>query len=390
MELRRLERPSFVEFHLTSIAAEGLPPALAARLAWEPIAATLAAEGIVPFQERLHAPAGARREALEARGLALAARGLDAGSPCTFAADLPGPGRPAPVAVQLWGVAPRAGRDVSVTTVELAGGPRGRLLVAPGFRLLWLSSITGATGDGALAAAAAPQAERMFENAERALAGAGFEYRDVVRTWISVARILDWYGDLNRVRTAFHAARGIGTGARGASPLPASTGIQGRTGGEECVMDVLAFRAGDGGAAAARPVLGTTRQCEPSRYGSGFSRAVVLDVEGAATVLVSGTAAIGPDGASRHRGEPEAQLVETLLDIAALLEPLGGSLRDVCAGTLFYVDERAGRAASDVLRLLSLPQLPLVPVRADICRPELLVEIEAVAAIPRDRVKDDE
>lgn len=382
MELRQLERPSFVEWHVTSIASAELPAPVAARLAYEPVAAALATEGIVPFQERLHAPAAARREVLAARAAAISGRGLDPHTPCSFAAARPDAGPPAPVAVQLWGVVPRAGR-VSVATVELEGRPRGRRLAGPGYELLWLSSITGAGADGRLAPGPADQAARMFENAERALAGLGFTYRDVVRTWISVARILDWYGELNRVRTAFHQARGIG-GATGAAP-PASTGIQGRTGDEECVMDLLALRAEEGSGAAARPVSGTSRQCAPSSYGSGFCRAMALDLEGALTVLVSGTASIGPDGASRHRGDAGAQVIETLLDVAAVLEPFGGTLRDVSAGTLFVVDEGARRAAADALRLLAVPPLPLVPVRADVCRPELLVEIEALASIPTDR-----
>ena len=63
----------------------------------------------------------------------------------------------------------------------------------------------------------------MFGLAEDLLTQAGMGFRDVVRTWIHLREIDRDYGDLNRARRAFFAARGI-------DPVPASTGIGGGPG----------------------------------------------------------------------------------------------------------------------------------------------------------------
>lgn len=147
-------------------------------------------------------------------------------------------------------------------------------------------------------------------------------------------------------------------------------------------MDLLAVHAVEGAKVHLRPVLCSGRQRNAFAYGSGFSRAVSLTIEDRQTIFVSGTASIDGEGRTVHRGEYEGQAIETLLNVAALLEEQGGRLRDIALGTLFYKDEKMLAAYQDVSRLLGLEDLPLIPVRADVCRPELLVEIEAVALVP--------
>ena len=79
----------------------------------------------------------------------------------------------------------------------------------------------------------------MFGLAEDLLQQAGMEFRDVVRTWIHLRHIDRDYGDLNRARRAFFAARGI-------DPVPASTGIGGGPVSEahDLCLGVYAVKAG--------------------------------------------------------------------------------------------------------------------------------------------------
>ena len=184
----------------------------------------------------------------------------------------------------------------------------------------------------------------------------------------------------NSVRSAFHAGRGI-SGARGA-PLPASTGIQGSSTGEECIMDVLALRGEEGAKVGFEPLVVSSRQHRAASYGSAFSRGMRLDVEGRSTIFVSGTASIGVDGETLHVGNREAQIIETLLCVAALLEPEGAGLDDICLGTVFCKDDETYRCYGDIARLLGILPSVLVPVLADVCRPDLLVEIEAMVIVP--------
>jgi enamine deaminase RidA (YjgF/YER057c/UK114 family) len=225
------------------------------------------------------------------------------------------------------------------------------------------------------------QAERMFSNASAALKTHGFSYPRVLRTWIYLRRILEWYGDFNKVRSALYRRPdflGEGDGAA----FPASTGIQGRMGDEECFMNVLAVEPADRSDVEVIPILKTARQGQASSYRSSFSRAMVLRTGGVRTIYVSGTASIDGSGESVYRGDREGQALQTLLSVAALLEEQGGSLENICTAALYCADRETCAAYFRMTRLLGLPAFPVIAVRADICRPELLIEMEAVAVLP--------
>jgi enamine deaminase RidA (YjgF/YER057c/UK114 family) len=208
----------------------------------------------------------------------------------------------------------------------------------------------------------------VIAEAEQLLQQHGTSYRQVARTWFYLDDILRWYGEFNRLRnTAYTTVGLIGpTGAR----LPASTGINGRNAaGQPLSLDLLAV-TGQG----TFTVLHNPRQPEALDYGSAFARAVHLG----SLLEISGTAAIDPAGHSVHDGDAPAQVAYTLEAMAALIQPTGASLRDMLAGCLF-LKRREDRAAAAEL----LAELPLVGIWADVCRPELLVEIDAEIAVPR-------
>ncbi|MHB2016011.1 MAG: RidA family protein [Candidatus Xenobia bacterium] len=258
--------------------------------------------------------------------------------------------------VQVWGV-----KGASVTNV-----PGGRLISGEGFRLLHLSTITGRPRT-----CITDQASAMLNRAESHLAEHGMTFRHVVRTWIYLRRILDWYGEFNRVRTAFFKRVGL-------KVYPASTGIQGHIGDEECMMDLLAFD----GTGSATPMNRSVRQNPATSYGSSFSRGMRLSLEGRDTLFISGTASIGPDGRTRHVCDVEGQVLETLLSVAALLQSAGAGLQDIASATLFCKTPQAFEAFTSITDLLGVPAFPVVPVLADVCRPDLEVELEAVAYRP--------
>ena len=108
---------------------------------------------------------------------------------------------------------------------------------------------------------------------------------------------------------------------------------------------------------------------------------MTFDIEGKKTVHISGTASINTAGASTHLGDAESQSLETLMSIAAILEAQGGSLHSITSATLFCKNQEAWQAWQRVTRLLQVPDFPKIRVLADVCRDDLLVEMEAVAVI---------
>jgi len=373
---------SFQSRHLTIPAPAGLPLAEAAASMFHQLASTLE-RGIDPLQEKIYGPLADKEAVLAIRRDVFSKAGLDPQLPCTYTAgrrdeDL------GLVGVQLWGVVRVADSPVRVRTVTASPGVVGRLLESPDVRMLHLSSIRGTLADGSLAPGVADQTEQMLQNAETALAEHGFGFRQVARTWIYLARILDWYGEFNRVRAEFLRQRGI-AGGTNHQAFPASTGIQGTGGEEECLMDLIAVD-GDADAVTMHPIKASSRQEQPIAYGSSFSRGMALRCAGEETVFVSGTASINSAGQTLHCWQREAQIVETLLSIAALLEDQGASLGDVRLATLFCKDKQTLEVYRRVTRQLGMTALPVVPVLADVCRPELMVEIEAMALVPQPAV----
>lgn len=365
------------EYHLTA-SVETAVSATGLAGVFEDVAAVLAREGIEPVAEKIYGRADARERILEARRGALLARGLDVSTPFTFVSGTPACGGLL-AGVHVWGLA-RDGAAAAVATVPAAPGCSGRLWSAPGFRLLHLPGLRGTTPGGDLPPQVERQAELMFHNAAAAAAAHGFRYGQAVRTWIYVARLLDWYGVLNRVRSGFYQPHAFGR-EPGGPAFPASTGIQGRCHDEECLMDVLLLDAREPALARARPVERTRRQGPAVSYGSAFSRGMVLELAGTRSLHVSGTASIDLEGRSTHPGDAEGQCRETLRGVAAVIEQEGGSLADVSSATIFFKNAEAYAAYRQVQRSESQPPFPAICVTADVCRPELLVEMEAVVAL---------
>ena len=280
---------------------------------------------------------------------------------------------------QLWSVAAGGESPPTLSELTLDGLPVGCLVETAHTRMAFLSQIDGMV--------AGPDAEAqcgaMFDRASRALQAAGFSFRDVARTWIYAARLLDWYDGLNRARNAFFDKVGVRRPGAAFDP-PASTGIQGaHPAGAECFFDLVAVArvAADPGERAFEPMR-TDRQNEAYDYGSAFSRGMALPSRGPGLLLVSGTASIDTEGASKHHGDHAAQLLDTYENTEAVLRDAGAGFEDSVTGALFFKDEATWEAWLALRRDGQLPALPAVPVFADVCRNELLFEMEITAITP--------
>jgi len=124
----------------------------------------------------------------------------------------------------------------------------------------------------------------------------------------------------------------------------------------------------------------------PPQYGPAspmFSRATLAGADSGATLLLSGTSSI-VGHRTVHAGDVVAQTRETLVNIRALLEEASRRVAGVRFAPEQLVYKVYLRYARDLhacaveLRGALGPEVPIVYLRADICRSDLLVEIEAV------------
>ncbi|MBZ5727177.1 MAG: hypothetical protein LAP87_19535 [Acidobacteriia bacterium] len=118
---------------------------------------------------------------------------------------------------------------------------------------------------------------------------------------------------------------------------------------------------------------------------SSFSRALRIDLNGLAILLISGTASVDEDGASVHIGDFRAQVRRTYRNITALLEAAGATWKDIVRTTCYLRDIERDYAAFNEERTAFFEEQQLDPlpastgIQAILCRPELLVEMEAIA-----------
>lgn len=118
---------------------------------------------------------------------------------------------------------------------------------------------------------------------------------------------------------------------------------------------------------------------------SSFSRGMRIDLNGVAILLISGTASIDEQGKSLHIGDFREQMRRTLANITGLLSSEGCTWHDVVRTTCYLRDIERDYDAFNEERTAFYGDLKLDPlpastgIQAILCRPELLIEIEAIA-----------
>ena len=138
-----------------------------------------------------------------------------------------------------------------------------------------------------------------------------------------------------------------------------------------------------------RPVSNPAVLNEAFHYAkpSSFSRGLRLEFGNVVVILISGTASIDETGTSIHIGDFRAQCQRTFSNIKALLEAEGATWKDVVRTGCFLRDIERDYEAFNQERTRfydeqSLNPLPAsIGIQAILCRPELLVEIEAMAVM---------
>ncbi len=118
---------------------------------------------------------------------------------------------------------------------------------------------------------------------------------------------------------------------------------------------------------------------------SSFSRGMRIDLNGLTILLISGTASIDDEGKSVHIGDLRAQLRRTFANITGLLESEGCTWKDIVRTSCYLRDIDRDYEAFNEERTAFFKEQGLDPlpastgIQAKLCRPELLVEIEAIA-----------
>ena len=118
---------------------------------------------------------------------------------------------------------------------------------------------------------------------------------------------------------------------------------------------------------------------------SSFSRGLRIDLGSVTILLISGTASIDEHGQTVHVGDFRAQLRRTYYNITGLLVAEGATWKNIVRTTCYLRDIERDYEAFNEERTAFFNEQGLDPlpastgIQAILCRPELLVEIEAIA-----------
>jgi enamine deaminase RidA (YjgF/YER057c/UK114 family) len=298
----------------------------------------------------------------------------------------------AELAIEAWALATR-GAEIhhhgpSLITVSYDG-------------LRWTQSAATATeGHGHTAY---DQTKEVFTALRNQLTQAGVSFDEVARFWLYQGGITapedgtERYRELNRARTDFfegiHFCHRLIPSSGNKISYPASTGIG--TQGRGLVATCLALQT-ERKDVRLYP-LENPLQTSSFDYAKSFSlkspkfsRAMAVAIGDYVTTWISGTASI-VNSESVHLGDIEKQTDQTLTNIERLIDAEncarhglagGGSTLADLAKMRVYVKRPEDFEKCRATCASRLGAVPVIYAHADVCRPDLLVEIEAVAFSP--------
>jgi enamine deaminase RidA (YjgF/YER057c/UK114 family) len=257
----------------------------------------------------------------------------------------------------------------SVERVAFDGSLIGSVFTDGGAR----QCLVGGLGPDDKAGLRSDQTTRTLEKLQLILGEAGFDLNDVVRTWFFLEDILSWYDDFNRARTKIYSGVKFRTGS-----LPASTGVGAKNPARAALaLAAWAFRPVEKNSYAEE--VASPLQCPAPAYGSSFSRAMEISINGGRQLFISGSASIAPGGKTMWVGDVRNQVELTMEVVGAILQSRGFSFKDLSRATAYFRHAADAGVLAEWLAGKKLSGLPVVSAQCDVCRDDLLFELEAEA-----------
>lgn len=328
----------------------------------------------------------------------------------TMMADFYGPHHPSTTYVQQ---PPCCGSEIAVELFAAANctalgvqhfNDQVTLYHSDGVQLLFLGDVIPAeTPIGAY-----PRSLSAFYEMENLLARYGFTPEQLLRTWLYQGLLVfpegetQRYKELNRARTDFFADRKFLEATLPKAPkvreqlqldkrtiYPASTGI----GADDFDITMAALAVSTNRDDVVSTPLENPNQTSAFDYNAvyspqspKFARAMAVQIADALKIYVSGTAGI-TESESRYENDTVGQTELTLDNIAALvsaenlkshgIKGFAPVLTNMVSARVYIKRESDYEAVRSICEK-RCPGVPMIYTTADVCRQELLVEIEGV------------
>lgn len=291
-----------------------------------------------------------------------------------------------PAAVSIVQQPPLPGSKVALLAYHVVGEGTRKTLLSPkhlvvernGLRHLWSTRMCA--GAHTAPVSVGTQTWEVFGDLIGSLAGKGANLSEhCVRTWLYLKDVDVFYGGMVESRGKIFRQHGMTEKTH----YIASTGIEGACEHQYDLVLMDAYSLLDMRPGQMSYLHDLDKLCPTKDYNVHFERGTKLAFGDRAHYFISGTASIDTAARVVHPGNVERQLDRALTNVDGLLASGGASLDDMTHLIVYLRD------AADYERVRSslferLPQIPAIFVKAPVCRPEWLVEIEGIAATAHD------
>jgi enamine deaminase RidA (YjgF/YER057c/UK114 family) len=216
------------------------------------------------------------------------------------------------------------------------------------------------------------QTQNIFNKSQTILHALGCDFSNTIRTWLFADDILAWYSDLNKARNHFFEQHDIFN-----KLVPASTGI-GVANYYGIAMAVQVFAVKPKNNNASTQIVNSPLQCPALNYKSSFSRAVKFSTSDHSRLYISGTASIDMAGKTVFLNDTKAQLEFTMQVVDAILTEAGMNWTNAVSSMAYFKYKEDFGLFDDYCRTQNV-KIPHIKVNADVCRDDLLFELELEA-----------
>lgn len=214
------------------------------------------------------------------------------------------------------------------------------------------------------------EAYYTFKTLGKTLKDIGLCCNSLVRTWLFLNEILNWYGTLNRARTDFYGEENILDDL-----IPASTGIGlSNTRGNSLLINAIAVHNIKNKHNIR--IVNSPMQCDATDYKSSFSRAVELSLKTSKRLIISGTASIGSNGETLHKGSIINQIEHTMEVVQSILVNEKYVWDNVVRAIAYFLYPEDEQYFIDYCLRNNIDSAGILCVGGTICRDDLLFEIE--------------
>jgi len=251
--------------------------------------------------------------------------------------------------------------------------PKHMIVEKNGLRHLWSTRLCA--GSYGASAAVDTQTRGIFGDLIDTLAHNGGNLRDhCVRTWIYLKDVDVFYQGMVDSRGRLFSRHGMTKDTH----YIASTGIEGACPHRFDLVLMDAYSILELAPEQVSYLDDFDQLCATKDYNVHFERGTRIAYADRSHQFISGTASIDNTGQVVHPGDVLKQLERALSNVEALLRSASAGLDDMMH-LIVYLRDPSDLGRVDDYLANRFPQLPIITVQGAVCRPEWLVEIEAIA-----------